>query len=92
MTEFGKTALIIYLVLMNIVGFGLMWWDKRQAQRGGWRIPEKTLFSVAAIGGSVGCIAGMYSFRHKTKHSSFTTGMPAILVVQLLLAGLLNWL
>ena len=92
MTEFGKTALIIYLVLINLVGFGLMWWDKRQAQRGGWRIPEKTLFSVAALGGSVGCIAGMYSFRHKTKHRSFTVGMPAILVVQLLLAGLLSWL
>ena len=60
--------------------------DKRKAIRHRWRIPEKTLFLTAAIGGSVGSILGMYTFRHKTKHLQFTLGMPAILIVQLILA------
>ena len=78
--------LLIYLVIVNAAGFVLMLIDKQKAIRGAWRIPEKTLFSVAVVGGSIGCIAGMYTFRHKTKHKSFTVGMPAILLMQV--AGL----
>ena len=75
----------IYLLIVNAAGFLLMLIDKRKAIRHRWRIPEKTLFLTAAIGGSVGSILGMYTFRHKTKHLQFTLGMPAILVVQLVL-------
>lgn len=75
----------IYLLIVNAIGFLLMLIDKRKAIRRRWRIREKTLFLTAAIGGSIGSIMGMYTFRHKTKHLQFTLGMPAILVVQLVL-------
>lgn len=63
--------------------------DKRRARRGAFRIPEANLFLTALVGGSIGCIAGMYTFRHKTKHMSFVLGMPAILIVQLAAIGYL---
>jgi uncharacterized membrane protein YsdA (DUF1294 family) len=78
--------MLIYLLLINAVGFGVMLYDKFLAKNNLRRIPEKTLFGIAVFGGSVGCIAGMYTVRHKTKHKSFTIGMPAILIAQLLLA------
>lgn len=74
----------IYLLLINAVGFGIMLYDKYLAKNNLWRIPEKTLFGIAAFGGSVGCLLGMYTARHKTKHKSFTLGIPAILILQLL--------
>lgn len=58
--------------------------DKKRARRKAWRIPESTLFLIALIGGSIGSIAGMYFFRHKTLHRTFVWGMPAILIVQVL--------
>lgn len=81
--------LFLYLLIINAVGFLLMLADKRKAQEKLWRIPESTLFTAAAFGGSIGCIAGMYCFRHKTKHPSFTLGMPAILIAQI---ALILWL
>ena len=78
--------MLIYLLLINAVGFGVMLYDKFLAKNNLWRIPEKTLFGIAAFGGSIGCIAGMYTVRHKTKHKSFTIGMPAILIAQIALA------
>lgn len=78
----------IYLILINICGFGSMWLDKRRAVRHKWRIPEKTLFLFAILGGSPGSILGMHIFRHKTKHWYFVFGMPAILVIQIILIGI----
>ena len=78
--------LLMYLLIINAVGLVLMLVDKNKAKRGAWRIPEATLFLVAALGGSLGCWAGMYWFRHKTKHWYFVLGMPAILVIQVVLA------
>lgn len=60
--------------------------DKLKARRGAWRIPESTLMGVAAIGGSVGALIGMYRFRHKTRHVKFTLGIPLILIAQIALA------
>lgn len=74
--------LMIYLLLINAVGFVLMLADKRKAIKNRWRIPERVLFSVAVLGGSVGCLLGMYTFRHKTKHLTFTLGIPLILALQ----------
>ena len=78
---------IYYFIIINILAIFLMGIDKKKAQMGAWRIPEKTLFLSAIIGGSVGAIAGMQLFRHKTKHKTFVIGMPAILIVQLILAA-----
>lgn len=80
--------LILYLIVINCAAFFLMGIDKQKAQLNRWRIPERTLFLSAILGGSVGAIAGMQLFRHKTKHRSFVIGMPAILAVQLILLGL----
>lgn len=77
--------ILLYLLIINAVGFLLMLVDKRSAQKNLWRIPESTLFTAAAFGGSIGCLAGMYAFRHKTKHLTFTLGMPAILIAQIVL-------
>ena len=79
--------LCIYLLAVNVLLFALMGIDKWKAKRGAWRIPEKTLFLTAALGGSIGGILGMKLFRHKTKHNSFKFGFPAILIAQLALVG-----
>ena len=81
--------LLVYLLIVNALGFILMLVDKIKAKKNLWRIPEATLFLVAAIGGSIGSILGMYTFRHKTKHVSFLLGMPLILAVQIVIAILI---
>jgi uncharacterized membrane protein YsdA (DUF1294 family) len=81
-----KTVIIVYLAFMNILGLALMGIDKRKAKAHAWRIPEKTLFLASLLGGSVGTWAGMYLFRHKTKHWYFVVGMPLILLIQIGLA------
>lgn len=77
---------LLYLIIINAVGFLLMLADKLKAKRGVWRIPEATLMAIAAMGGSIGSLAGMYCFRHKTRHIKFTLGIPLILFAQILLA------
>ena len=74
--------IFLYLLIVNAIGFVLMLGDKRMAQKKLWRIPEATLLAMAAIGGSIGALMGMYTFRHKTKHMKFTLGIPAILALQ----------
>lgn len=78
--------LLLYLLIVNALGFVLMLVDKFKAKKNLWRIPEATLMMVAAIGGSVGSLIGMYTVRHKTKHPKFTVGIPLILAVQVVLA------
>ena len=82
----GIYLLIGYLVVMNVVGAAIMAVDKSKAKRGAYRVPEKILFLVSLLGGSIGTWAGMYLFRHKTKHWYFVAGIPLILVLQLALA------
>ena len=74
---------LLYLVILNIAGFISMGIDKAKAKKHAWRIPEKTLFLIAILGGSLGSILGMQVFRHKTKHIQFVVGIPLILVVQI---------
>lgn len=74
-----------YFIFINLTGFFLFGIDKSKARRHAWRIPEKTLFAAAILGGCPGCLAGMYFFRHKTRHRSFVIGLPAILLLQGLL-------
>lgn len=76
--------IVIYLISINIIGFFIMGIDKYKAKKGMWRIPENTLFLFAFIGGGIGTIAGMYTFRHKTKKLRFIIGMPAIVILEIL--------
>lgn len=84
-------GVFVYFIAMNLIGLLVMGADKRKAKKHQWRIPEKTLFFVALLGGSLGTWAGMYLFRHKTKKWYFKIGMPVILLVQALLAGWVLW-
>ncbi|MBQ8041528.1 MAG: DUF1294 domain-containing protein [Lachnospiraceae bacterium] len=77
------TVLILYFILVNFLGFYAMYTDKLRAKKRAYRIPEATLFVIAIIGGSIGCICGMYTFRHKTRHWHFVYGMPLILILQI---------
>lgn len=77
--------LLVYLFLINALGFALMLIDKRKAKKNLWRIPEATLMAIAALGGSLGCLCGVYAVRHKTKHIKFTLGIPVILAMQVVI-------
>lgn len=82
-------SLWVYLAVVNVAAFALYGIDKYKAKAGAWRIPEKTLLGIAVLGGSVGAIAGMKYFHHKTKHWYFRYGLPALLAVQLAAVGFL---
>ncbi len=71
------------MFIVNIVAMAMFYIDKQRARHHKWRISEKMLFAVALIGGSVGAMAGMWLFHHKTKHWYFVVGMPAILLLQI---------
>lgn len=89
---FNVRNMLIYLVIINIIGFYIMWSDKRRAKWGKWRVPENALFLITALGGGIGTIAGMYTFRHKTKKLKFTIGLPAILILEIILVVYLNFI
>lgn len=72
-----------YLIFLNLVGFLIMGEDKRRVKMHRWRISERMLFLVSILGGSIGTWAGMYVFRHKTRHWYFVIGMPLILILQI---------
>ena len=78
-----------FLLIMNLIGFFSMGIDKRRATKKMWRIPEATLFMIAILGGSVGSLAGMRFFHHKTRHWYFVYGMPTILIIQIVATILL---
>lgn len=80
----------IYLILINLAGFFAMMTDKKRAINKQWRISEKALMGIAAIGGSLGVLIAMKTFRHKTKHKKFTIGVPAIIVVQIIIFAALG--
>ena len=82
-------ALAVWLIAINLVTFAVYGADKRRARRGAWRVPEKTLFLLPLLGGSVGALLGMRVFHHKTKHWYFVWGIPLILLAQ---AALAVWL
>lgn len=82
-----KTLLCLYLLIINALGLLIMLADKEKAKKHLWRIPESTLLTVAALGGSIGCYAGMRLFHHKTRKPKFYIGIPVIFAVQLLVAG-----
>jgi uncharacterized membrane protein YsdA (DUF1294 family) len=78
---------IIYIVAINVIGLYLMYSDKQRAKKNEYRISEKTLWTVALIGGALGMTAGMNWFRHKTKHIAFKWGFPALSLLQIGMLG-----
>lgn len=74
--------LAVYLLIINAAAFLLMLIDKVKAKKKLWRIPEATLMLSAVLGGSLGALAGMYTFRHKTRKPKFYVGIPFILALQ----------
>lgn len=80
---FTVKNIVAYFVIINIIGFFIMWLDKRKAIKGSWRIPEKTLFIVTALGGGIGTTIGMYVFRHKTQKIQFVIGFPFITILEI---------
>jgi len=75
--------ILLYFLIINVIGFLAMGIDKFKAKKDLWRIPEGTLMSLCLLGGGIGTIAGMYTFRHKTKKLKFTIGMPTILIAEI---------
>ena len=81
----GIKWILIYFLGMNLIGFLLMWIDKKKAEKSRWRISEKTLIMMTILGGSIGTNIGMKVFRHKTKKPRFYIGFPVILISQIAL-------
>ncbi len=81
---FTTQNIVIYFIIINLFGFFIMWLDKRKAKKGAWRVPEKTLFIITAIGGGIGTTAGMYTFRHKTQKIQFVVGLPLITILEII--------
>ena len=83
-TPEGHKYIILYFIIINLIGILIMALDKYKAEKGKWRIPEKTLFLVTILGGGIGTIFGMYKFRHKTKKMYFVIGFPTILILEII--------
>ena len=82
--ETSTSIIIFYLLAINIVAFIAFGVDKYKAKRDKWRIPESTLLTMAVLGGSIGALAGMRFWRHKTLHDKFRIGIPVILALQII--------
>lgn len=84
--------LLIYLIMINLIGFATMGIDKAKARNHRWRTRERTIFIIALLGGSIGVEAGMQHYRHKTQHKQFVYGVPAIIIMQIAAALYLAYL
>jgi len=84
-----EMILMWYLIVINLVSFFVYGADKRKARQNAWRISERTLILLAAIGGSIGALLGMGVFHHKTKHMKFVIGVPVILICQIAAAWII---
>ena len=82
----------LWLALINLTAFLAFGIDKWKAKRpNARRIPERTLFFLAMLGGSIGALLGMKVWHHKTLHKTFTIGIPVILILQIVLGSLVYW-
>lgn len=81
MQQFLAPGLTVWAAVLSLAAFAAMGLDKRAARRGRRRVPERRLLGLAALGGAAGGWAGMYVFRHKTRHWYFVVGMPALTAV-----------
>ena len=81
---FSFKNICIYIFVINLIAFLAMYIDKKRAKWGKWRIKESTLFTLVLLGGGIGGIVGMYTFRHKTKKTRFVIGFPMILIIEII--------
>lgn len=88
--EVLNTISILYVIVINLVGFFMMGIDKLKARKHRRRIPERTLLIISIVGGSVGAFVGMYTFRHKTRHNTFVIGIPVIIALQIIVGVLIG--
>lgn len=72
------------ILLINVIGFCTMWYDKKLARAGKYRVPESRIFLIAVVGGAVGVLLGMEIFRHKTHKQIFKIGIPVIIILQII--------
>ena len=79
--------LLVLMAVMSVFLFAMMGLDKGKARRGKWRVSEKTLFVFALFGGALGGTAGMFLFRHKTRHWTFRLLFPLLAAAQLALTA-----
>lgn len=84
-----QMPILLFAIVMNVIGFAVMGIDKAKARKHKRRIPEKTIFVISILLGSIGTFTGMYAFRHKTRHMKFVIGIPLILVAQIVLGMIL---
>ena len=84
-------GVFLYLIAINLAAFGAFAWDKYCAATGRWRVPERTLLTLAAIGGTPGAITGQHLLRHKTWKEPFRTQLLAIAALQVVLAIALSF-
>lgn len=82
---FSAKNIAIYIVVINLLGILIMYIDKQKAKKGAWRIQEKTIFLITALGGGIGTIIGMHKFRHKTQKIEFLIGLPFITILEIIL-------
>lgn len=82
MEKYIAIGAAVYIAVISLIGWILPYVDKKRAKNGSWRIPEKNLFIVSALGGSVAMYASMKKYRHKTKHKRFMIGIPCIMIAQ----------
>lgn len=80
-----RPLLLIYLMLINAAGFAGMLTDKHRSEKKQWRIPEKRLLLIAALGGSLGSGLGMLCARHKIRKPRFRYGIPLFLILHIFL-------
>lgn len=80
-----EQSILLYILVVNILTYILMWLDKQKARKNQYRIPERTFFLLSILGGAVGTLIGMRTFRHKTKHPRFTVGIPILIVLNIVL-------
>lgn len=86
------SILIWYLSVINFTTWAAYGLDKGRAKSGKWRIPERTLLLLALIGGSLGALAGMIMFRHKTRKPKFFISVPVMFVVHCVIVAMLVYM
>lgn len=82
--------IIVYIIILNILGYLIMYIDKRRAKKQQWRIWEQTIFLITFLGGGIGTTLGMYTFRHKTKKIKFIIGLPLITIIEIVVIIYIN--
>ncbi len=78
--------IILFILVINLISFCIMGWDKKCAINNNYRISEKEIFIISILGGSIGTLIGMIIFHHKTQKKKFQLGIPVILVIQIIIS------